>query len=230
MSGSVDTGSSTTKSNSKAVQQLTDTLAKGIQGSYQPGGTTYVDPSQTTQDAWSQMLGVAGNAGYGSDLAATLGAFGRRASGAEIGQDAPGFAQLESDLTDNVLTTIDSRYNDSGMLGSDRNVREASSGLASALGGLRYGNYRDSIGDQVTAAGMLDSLYTSSLKPASIMGVVGSAQDANAQAKQLGGIDYLQQFSNLLPGVSGAAGTKTTEQMPWWKVGLGGVTSAASFL
>jgi len=230
MSGSVDTGSSTTKSNSKAVQGLTDTLAKGIQSNYQPGGTTYVDPSQTTQDAWSQMLGVAGNAGYGSDLAATLGAFGRRASGAEIGQDAPGFAQLESDLTDNVLTTIDSRYNDSGMLGSDRNVREASSGLASALGGLRYGNYRDSIGDQVTAAGMIPGLYGASLAPASIMGAVGSAQDANAQAKQMGGIDYMQQFASLLPGVSGAAGTKTTEQMPWWKVGLGGVTSALSFL
>lgn len=230
MVGSVDTGSSSTKSNSKAVQQLTDTLAKGVQSAYQPGGSSYVAPSQTTQNSWAQMLGTANNQGYASDLAATLGAYGNRASGAEIGMDAPGYAQMRSDLSDNVLTTIDSRYNDSGMLGSDRNVRDASSGLASALGGLDYQQYNDSLSRQAEAAGMLPGLYNSSLTPSSITGAVGAAQDADAQAKASGGTDYLGQFLSLLNGASGAAGTTTTQSMPWWKVGLGAASTAASFI
>lgn len=227
MSGGAETGSSTTKSNSKAVTQLTDTLANSLKKTYQQGGTTYVAPSTTTQNSWQQALGQAGNTDYASGLAGALSSYGNRATGAELGVNDPLYAQQRATLTDDVLKTVNGQFSSMGQLGSDQSRQSAARGLADALGGLDTQQRAESYGLQSQAADKLSSLFQASLLPSSVTGAVGAAQDADAQAKQNGNLDYLSQFMSLLNGAAGAAGTKTTSETPWWKIGLGTAATAA---
>jgi hypothetical protein len=227
MSGSAETGSTTTKSNSKAVSQLTDTLANSLRNTYRQGGTTYVAPSTTTQNSWQQALGQAGNADYAGGLAGALSSYGNRATGAELGVNDPLYAQQRATLTDDVLTAVNGQFSSMGQLGSDQSRQSAARGLANALGGLDTQQRAESYGLQSQAADKLSSLFQASLLPSSITGAVGAAQDADAQAKQNGNLDYMSQFMSLLNGASGAAGTKTTSETPWWQIGLGTALSLA---
>jgi hypothetical protein len=80
---------------------------------------------------------------------------------------------------------------------------------------------------QSEAAGMLPMLLSGSLMPSSVAGAVGAEMDADAAAKANGRLDYMGQLMGLLNGASSAAGTTTTEKMPWWKIGLGAAATAA---
>jgi hypothetical protein len=227
MSGSVETGSSTTTGNNKDVNALTSTLAKGLKGAYQPGGTTYVAPSSTTQNSWQQALGAAGNQNYAGGLSGALSSYGNRATGAELSVNDPLYAQQRATLTDDVLKTVNGQFASMGQLGSDQSRQSAARGLADALGGLDTQQRTESYGLQSQAADKLSSLYQASLLPSSVTGAVGAAQDADAQAKQNGKLDYMAKFMEMLNGASGAAGTKTTTETPWWKIGLGTAATAA---
>lgn len=224
--GGVETGSTSTTGNNKDVNALLSTLAKGVNQSYKPGGTTYVAPSSTTQNSWQQALGAAGNSDYAKGLAGALKSYGATASGSEIGVDDPLYAAQRARLTNDVLTNVNGMFSSSGMLGSDRNYKNAASGLGDALAASDLAQRTESYGRQNTAADKLSSLYQASLLPSSVTGAVGAAQDADAQAKQNGGLDYLGQFMSLLNGASGAAGTTTSTETPWWKIGLGTAATA----
>lgn len=221
MAGNVETGSSTTKSNNKAVDRLTTTLANGLSGAYKPGGSTYVAPSSTTQNSWAQALGAAGNGDYAGGLAGALKSYGNRATGAEIGLNDPLYAAQRKRLQDEVLTGVNGQFASMGQLGSDQSRAASARGLTEALGGLDLAQRTESYGLQSQAADKLSGLYQASLLPSSVTGAVGAAQDADAQAKANGNLDYLSQFMSLLNGVAGPAGEKTTAEMPWWQVGLG---------
>jgi hypothetical protein len=230
MGGSVETGSSTTKSANPEVERLIGTLSKGIGSTYKPGGSTYVDPSANTMGGWASAIGAADNADFSGGLAGAMKSYGNRASGAELGINDPLYAAQRAQLTDDVMTSTNTAFNNSGLFGSDQNQFQAARGLTAGLGAIDTAQRSESYGRQAEAANMLGSLFQNSLMPSSVQSAVGSAQDADAAAKQNGGIDYLQQFMNLMQGASGAAGTTTTEKMPWWKVGLGAASTAASFL
>lgn len=230
MSGSVDTGSTSTKSNNKAVDQLTTTLASSLNKLYAPTGSTYVAPSSTTTNSWQQALNAANNGTYTGGLAGALASYGNRAAGNELGLNDPLYQQQRATLTDDVLKTVNGQFNSMGQLGSDQSRTAAARGLADSLGALDTQQRNESYNRQAEGANMLSSLYQASLLPSSITGSVGAAQDADAQAKALGGLDYLGKFMSLLNGASGAAGTTTTTSMPWWKVGLGTAATALGAL
>lgn len=220
------TGSTTTQSSNPAVNQLVTTLTKGYQGAYQPGGTTYVDPSQATKASWEQMFGAAGNKDYSGGIAGALKSYGNRAAGNEIGVKDPLYAQQRATTIDDVLTAVNGQFNSMGQLGSDQSRTAAARGLTQALGGLDTAQRSESYGLQDQALRNLMSAFQGSLSPASVTGAVGSAQDADAKARQLGALDYQNAAIGGLSGLSGAAGTTTKEQLPWWRVLFGGASTA----
>lgn len=227
MGGSVETGSSSSQSNSKAVRKLTDTLAGGISGAYQPGGTSYVAPGANTMQSWADMLGAAGNTDFSSGLAGALQSFGNRAAGNEIGQNDPAYAAAREKAMGDAITATTGQFSGNGLFGSDRNQKLAAEGAGNAALGFDIDQLNNSYARQSEAANLLPQLFQNSLLPSSITGAVGAAQDADAKSQASGQTDYLAQFLSLLNGAAGPAGTKTTQSTPLWSIGLG---TAASIL
>lgn len=224
MGSSTQTSSSTSGPSNPDLNNLLSQLSKGIGSAYQQGGTTYTDPSAATTNSWQQALGAAGNTDYASGLAGALKSYGRRASGAELGLNDPLYNAQRASTTDRVLSSVNGMFNSSGMLGSDRNYKNAAAGLAEALAPIDTAQRTESYGLQNQALQNLGTAFQGSLMPSSITGAVGSAQDADARAKRLGGLDYLQQFTNLLGGASGASPQTTTTSQPGtplWQTLLG---------
>ena len=227
MTGTVETGSSTTQSNSPAVRKLTDTLASGIQRLYQPGGTSYVAPGATTTGAQASALDAANNPAFASGLAGAIDSYGNRAAGNELGLDDPLYAQQRARLTDDVLTSTNGAFNSSGLFGSDQNQTAAARGLAEGLGGLDLSQRSESYNRQAEAAGMLPGLFSALQMPSSVAAGVGAAQDADAAAQKNGPLDYLSKLLGLTGAASNVAGTTTKEETPWWKIALGAASTAA---
>lgn len=196
------------------VNALLSGLSKGVLGAYKPGGTTYTAPGAATTGSWDSALGAAGNTDFSGGISGALKSYSNRAAGNELGLDDPLYAAQRARLSDDVLTQSKNAFNLSGMLGSDQNQYHAGRGLADALGGLDLTQRNESYGRQAEAAGMLPQLFQNSLLPSSATGAVGAAQDADASAKQNGGIDYLRQFMGLLGGASAASPQTTTSTTP----------------
>lgn len=184
--GNVNTGSSQSKSSSAAVNKAVDTLAGGVSAAYSPGKSLYVNPSANTTGGWQASLNAANNPDYAGGLAGALTSYGNRAAGNEIGVNAPGYAALRNKLQSDVTSGVNSSFNNSGLFGSDSNVRGLTEGLTSSLGGLDYQQYNDSLSRQAEAANILPTLFQGAQLPAGIQQSVGAAQDANnaAQAHQ----------------------------------------------
>lgn len=214
MGSSTQTSSSTTGSNNKDVNALLSTLSKGINSTYEQGGTTYVAPGSTTTGSWADMLSAANNPDFSSGIAGALSSYSNRAAGNEIGNAAPGYAQLRQKAIDDAITGTTSQFANSGLFGSDRNQKLAAEGAADAALGYDYTNYNNSLDRQAEASNMLSSLFQSSMLPSSVTGAVGAAQDADAQAQSGGQLDYLRQFTSLLGGVAGASPQTTTNKQP----------------
>lgn len=226
--GNVDTGSTKTQSNSPAVRGAVDTIASRLGTmANQPNGTTYVAPSTATTSSWQQALQAANNPGFANNLGEALGSFGNRAAGNEIGMNDPGFATIRNKVADDTMSRVNTAFNNSGLFGSDSNMKAASEGLANALGELDYAQFSDSLNRQSQAADKLGSLFSTAQLPASVTGAVGAAQDADAQARQTGGLDWLTRLTGALGGTASAAGTTTKDQSPLWKVLLGTAATAA---
>src|SRR5690554_3263546 len=95
---------STTKGNNKDINATLSALAKGIRSEYTPGKSLFQGPGDTTQAGWASSLNAAGNPDYMSGISGALQSLGQTASGANIGNDAPGYAQLRSKLGNDVMT------------------------------------------------------------------------------------------------------------------------------
>lgn len=214
MGSSTQKSTSTTGISNPQVNALLSKLSSGVGSAYQPGGTTYTAPGGNTTSSWEQMISAAGNSDYASGLAGALSSYGNRASGAELGDANPAYAALRQNAINDAITGTTAQFSNSGLFGSDRNVKLASEGAADAALGYDYTNYRNTIADQADAAAMLPQLFQSSMLPSSITGAVGSAQDADAAAKQNGGLDYLAQFMSMLGPLAGASPQTTTSKTP----------------
>lgn len=196
------------------VKSLISKFASGVSGAYQPGGTTYTAPGATTTGSWDAALGAAGNTDFSGGIGGALKSYSNRAAGNELGLDDPLYAQQRARLSDDVLTQSKNAFNLSGLLGSDQNQYHASRGLADALGGLDLAQRTESYGRQAEAADMLPKLFQNSLLPSSVTGAVGAAQDADAAAKQNGGLDYQARLAQIIAQLSGSGPQTTTATTP----------------
>lgn len=225
--GNVNTGSTQSKSSSKAVNKAVDTLAGGVSAAYSPGKSLYQNPSANTTGGWAASLAAANNPDYAGGLAGAIGSYGNRAAGNEIGVNAPGYAALRNKLQSDVTSGVNSSFNNSGLFGSDSNVRGLTEGLTSSLGGLDYQQYNDSLSRQAEAANILPTLFQGAQLPAGIQQSIGAAQDADAAAKAAGPTDYLAKLTGILSGNAASAGTTTNSQTPLWKLLLGAGATVA---
>lgn len=225
--GNVNTGSTQSKSSSAAVNKAVDTLAGGVSAAYSPGKSLYQNPSANTTAGWQASLAAANNPDYAGGLAGAIGSYGNRAAGNEIGVNAPGYAALRNKLQSDVTSGVNSSFNNSGLFGSDSNVRGLTEGLTSSLGGLDYQQYNDSLSRQAEAANILPTLFQGAQLPAGIQQSIGAAQDADAAAKAAGPTDYLAKLTGILSGNAASAGTTTNSQTPLWKLLLGAGATVA---
>jgi hypothetical protein len=228
--GNVNTGSSQSKSSSAAVNKAVDTLAGGVSAAYSPGKSLYQAPSAATTGGWQASLNAANDPAYSGGLAGAMTSYGNRAAGNEIGVNAPGYAAIRNKLQSDVTSGVNSSFNNSGLFGSDSNVRGLTEGLTSSLGGLDYQQYNDSLSRQAEAANILPTLFQGAQLPAGIQQSVGAAQDMDAAAKAAGETDYLGKLTGILAGNASSAGTTTNQQTPLWKLILGGAATAAGSL
>lgn len=219
--GNVDTGSSSTVSNSKQVQSAVNNIAGQLGGLAKPGATSYVAPSANTTQGWQASLNAANNPAYSQGLAGAMTSFGNRAAGNELGMQDPGYATMRAKLENDVMRSTNTAFNSSGLFGSDSNQKAAASGLADSLGALDYKQYGDSLDRQTSAAAMMPQLFQGSQLPASIQQAVGSAQDQNNQAQRMGELDWNSRLAAALAGTSQAAGSTTTQSKPLWQTLLG---------
>lgn len=225
--GDVNTGSSQSKSSSAAVNKAVDTLAGGVTAAYSPGKSLYQAPSANTTGGWAASLNAANNPAYAGGIAGAMQSYGNRAAGNEIGMNAPGYSAIRDRLQNDVTSSVNNNFNNSGLFGSDSNRRGLTEGLTSSLGALDYSQYNDSLSRQAEAANLLPTLMQGAQLPAGIQQSIGAAQDADAAAKAAGPTDYLAKLTSIAGGNAAAAGTTTNSQTPLWKLLLGAGATAA---
>jgi len=241
------THNTTTSTSSSAptnpdVQATASKLAKGISTAYDTGpqvfGESLYSPAgATTQNAWQQAIGAAGNQDYAGSVNSAIKSFGDVAAGNQFGQSAPGYATLRNNVMNDTLAATNKSFNSAGLFGSDSNQQAAGTGVANALAGLDYGNYQNDIARQQQAATMLPGLFSAAQQPSTVMGAIGGAQDANQQGILQGRADLQQRQANgwtdLIAkltsagaGNAASSGVTTTNSQtspatPWYMSALG---------
>lgn len=228
-------GSSTTKSTTTSgpsnpdLNKTVSALAKGISAEYSPGKSLYVAPGANTTAGWNASLAAANNPAFASGMSGAINSYSNRAAGNELGMNDPGYATLRAKLGNDVMQTVNSAYNNSGLFGADSNMKAAASGLTDSLGALDYQQYNNSLDRQMQAATLLPQLFSGAQLPSSIQQSIGASQDASEAARLAGPTDYLGKLSSILAGTAGAAGTTTTQSQPTaplWQQILGVALSA----
>lgn len=201
-----------------------------------PGYSTFSPAGATTQGAWAQSLGAAGNSDYASSIQQAIKSFGGTAAGNDFGTNAPGYATLRANAGDDALKSVNAVFNNSGRLGGGSNVQAAGTGVTNALAGLDYTNYQNDIARQQAAVPILQQLFGAAQLPSATQGAVGSAMDANQQGILSGQYDLDTRNANaltdLIAKLSGSYGgsasgsgttstqTTTTPTTPWWESAL----------
>ena len=247
MGGSqTQTSTASTSSSDPQVQATLDPLLKGISGVYDKGPqvfdkSLYAGVGPTTQGAWGAALGAANNPDYAAGINGATKSMAGVAAGNNIGQKDPGYAALRSKLQNEITTSTDSAFNNSGLFGSDNNRTALGLGLSQGLGGLDYQQYQDSLARQQQAIGDMPGLYQAGQAPGQTQGAVGAAQDANSQASLLGQSDLFQRNANgqsdllaklsaILQGgaqVAGQTQTNSQPSTPWYSSLLGAAVKLA---
>lgn len=201
----------------------------------------YGGVGNTTKQSWQDALNASANPDYTNGVNGAISSFGDTAAGKNIGTADPGYQTVRNKLSNDVLTSTNAAFNNSGLFGSDNNQYSAASGLADSLGGLDLQQYNNGLDRQAAAVPLLQQLYAAAQQPAATRGAIGSAQDADAQAALLGQndlyqrqngslFDTLARSSSILNGTTANAGNTTTttspaaQQTPWWQslASLGG--------
>lgn len=234
MGGTTQTSQNTVTSDpsNPDVKATTSKLAQGIASEYSPGKSLYTAPGSNTTGGWASALAAASNPLFSGAVDGALSSFGNVASGNAFGTNDPGYAALRAKVADDTLTGINSSFNNSGLFGSDSNMRAAGEGLGNALANLDYGNYQSDVQRQQQAAGMLPGLFSAAQLPSSVQQSVGAAQDADAAARANGPTDLLAKLTSIAAGNAAGSGTMQTSstQVPWWQALLGaGATAAGTY-
>ena len=234
------TSSTSTAPTNSNVTNTTNKLLGGIDNAWAAGPSTfneslYAGLGTDTKTGLGNLWNVANNPNYLNSVQGSINTLGQTASGANLGQNDPGYATMRAKLGNDVLTSTNGAFNNSGLFGSDNNKYSAASGLADSLGALDYRQYNDSQDRQVQAAQMLPDLYGALQAPANTQLQVGAIQDADKQAALQGRYDLSQRqgnaqtdllakLSSILAGNAQAGGsttTSTTPTTPWWQSAIG---------
>lgn len=240
MGGKTNTSTTSTAPANANVTATTNNLLSGIDAAWAKGPSVfnqslYAGTGDATNKGIASVLNHANNSDYMGGITGAINSFGDTASGLNLGQNDPGYATLRNKLSNDVLTSTNGAFNNSGLFGSDTNQKAAASGLADSLGALDYQQYNDSLDRQTQAAGMLPGLYDALMKPASSQLQAGALQDADRQAALQGQYDLSQRqgnaqtdllakLSSILAGnaaVSGSTTTQSTPSTPWWQSAIG---------
>lgn len=238
--GGSQTSSSTTAPAALGATKTTNSLLAGIDSAWAKGPSVfdeslYAGQGDTTKNGLQALIGSANNPAYSAGVNGAISSFGDIASGKNIGVEAPGYKAVRDKLSNDVLTSTNGAFNNSGLFGSDNNQGAAASGLADSLGALDLGEYHNGQDRQVQAAGLLPGLYSASQQPASTLLSAGAIQDADKQAALQGRYDLstrqgnaqtdlLAKLSSILNGTAQTGGSTTTTQTPtkpWWESALG---------
>ncbi len=247
--------------------QVDPTLTKlltGVQGQLDTGAhpfaeSTYAGVGDTTKNAWALGKGSAINPAYNSAVNAGINYNGTLAGGSgpsltetqlmdtamgkNIGVDDPGYAAVRAKLSNDVRTQSYNDFNNSGLFGSDNNMKSSAAGLTDSLGALDLGQYNNSldrrnaalaqiegqrqqgVNNAFTAQNQLPGLYGAAQLPSATLGAIGSAEDADRQAALQGRYDLSERLDNAtsdrlakLAGVFGgsapAGGQQQTTYQP----------------
>lgn len=224
MGDDTETTTQTTGVTDPNLKALLSKVSKGIGSTYQTGGTTYTAPGAATTGGWADTLAALNNPAFSSGVSGAMDSYARRASGAELGADNPAYAAVRDRIANDVTTRTNGAFNNSGLFGSDDNRESLGRGLGDALGNFEYANLQADYGRQAEGADMLTKLLSASTLPGSIKSGVGAAQDADASAKQNGGLNYQTQIAQLLGMLTGSAPQTTTSTQPstpWWQSAIG---------
>ncbi len=262
--GDVTTSGSSNTPTNKNVQPTLDMLLKGLQSEYKGGvdvfnKSLYSPVGQGTQNAWAQGTknanGLISGGGFNSAQQGAMS--GTQALGGQYGAlgqaydpNSPAYQQLRSKVQNDTATGIYSDFNNSGLFGSDVNMKSAGQGIGDALAGLDYGNMQNNINNQYRSLdsqkGIYDTLFGQGqqgiLNKNDAIGQlagIGAGQDANRQAQLLGendlfrrqndsGWEALTRGSSILSGTAGVGGSTSSSSVPWWAALLGGAATGAS--
>lgn len=244
--GTTSTTSSTASSDPK-VKSTLDQLLGGAQAAYS-AGPTYTAPGATTVAGQNASLAAAGNPGFTTGLNSAYGATDNllNSGGLTAGQSGnlsdtnnlatlygqmandPGSTQAGKNLINDVTTSTNSAFNNSGLFGSDNNQTALSKGLTEGLGNLQqsylgsqgstlasaFGMGQQGTANQSALAQLLPTLYQSGQLPGGTQQAVGSAQDTSSQNAANKNLTLLSQLSGILQGTAPSAGTTTTATQP----------------
>lgn len=182
-------------------------------------GAPFTGAGDTTKNAWALGKSSAINPVFDSSLQGALQSYGDTAAGKNIGINDPGYAAIRAKLSNDVLTSTNGSFNNSGLFGSDNNQKAAASGLTDSLGALDYQQYNDSLDRQTAAAQLLPQLYSDQQLPSATLGAIGSAEDANTANNNTSRQSQIIALANALNGVAQTSGTTSTTyqpSQPWW--------------
>lgn len=246
--GGTETSTSSTGPSNPRVTATQNKLLGGLDTAFDQGvkpfsQSLYPGVGQTTQNAWQQTLGAAGNPDFASGIGGAMSDFGDVAAGNRFGMDDPGYARIRQGVIDDTMSNINSQFTNSGRFGGGSHVESLGEGVGNAVAGLDYSNFQSDVARQQQAAQMMPGLFQASLMPGATTGAVGSAQDADALATRQGENDLfrrqndtkwdaLARSSSIGAGTAGMGGMTTQNTQPatpWWQtaasgaIGLGGL-------
>lgn len=226
------TTTSTSAPSNPDVNPTLSKLLKGVQSQYDanPQGYYYDKPSYagtgaTTNNALSSMLGGANDPTYANAFKANFADMADTAAGNKFGTNDPGFQRVLDSTIDKTKTGIYQDFNNSGLFGSDSNMKAAGEGIANAVAGLEYGNLQNDIARQERAQAGLGGAFGSTMLPSQTALHVGQFQDTNAQAQRQADMDLylrkmgaptdqLARLSSILAGNAAAGGTNSSVTSP----------------
>lgn len=246
-----ETQTSTTVQNtgsaSPAVKAAADKIAGGISTAFDKGPqvfdqSTFAGAGSTTRSAWERALQAADSPDFARGVDGALSNYADVASGKFLDNSDPAFRAALDRAANGVAADVNASMGANGRYGSNVHV----GALADEVGALRTNaeleNQRYEQARQAGAISALPGIFSARTMPASAVGAVGAAQDANAQGERMGEFDLSERKANawtdLIAKLSSAgagnaagAGTITTSSntqpvTPWWQ-SLGGMALQA---
>lgn len=244
--GTSTTTASTSPSDPKVSQTLDQIL--GLTQNAASAGPTYVPPGANTVAGENASLTAATNPAFATGVNGAIGATDNLIGngGLTPGQTSnigdtndlaslyskmatdPASTQAGKNLINDVTTSTDAAFNNSGLFGSDNNKDALSRGITEGLGGLQQGYLTGQQGalddsfnktqtgtsNGATLAQLLPTLYSADQLPGGTQQAVGSAQDTAAQAAANRNLTLIQQLTAALSGQAPVGGATTASTSP----------------
>lgn len=236
------TSTSTSAPTNPDVQAAASKLAKGISTAYDTGPqvfdkSTFAGAGATTQDAWTKALQAANSPAFSAGVDGAIGNLSDVAAGKYLDNTDPAFQAMVDRAANDTAADVNAAIGANGRYGSNVHV----DALTDAVGGLRTNagvqNRALELSRQQGAISALPGLFQAKTMPASAVGAVGAAQDANAQGQLQGEYDLATRKGNAWTdliaklasagaGNAASSGTTTTATQtspatPWWQGLLG---------